>query len=349
MRSRGKRKPGGKVSRKDLKPDHIMQLGLGFWGSKVLLSAIELGLFTELAGGALDAESLRSRLNLHPRSATDFFDALVALGMLERKGGRYANTSQTDFFLDRKKPSYVGGMLEMCNARLYRFWGSLTEGLRTGLPQNEAKEGGNFFSALYADPQKLDGFLKAMTGLSMGAGRAIARKFPWKPYSTFVDVGSAQGGVAVQVALAHRHLTGGGMDLPAVQPIFESYVRTHGLDGRVTFHPGDFFKDSLPRADVLIMGHILHDWNLEEKHMLLRKAYEALPRGGALIVHEAIIDEDRRQNVLGLLMSLNMLIETPGGFDFTGKDCMGWMKQVGFRKTRIDPLVGPDSMVIGIK
>ena len=332
-----------------MKPDAIMQLGLGFWGSKTLLSAVELGLFTELANGALDAGTIQHRLALHPRSVRDFLDALVALGMLERKAGRYANTPETDLFLDRKKPFYAGGMLEMCNARLYRFWGSLTEGLRTGMPQNEAKEGGNFFAALYADPERLEGFLKAMTGLSFGAARAIAKRFPWNRHKTFVDVGCAQGSVPVQVALAHPHLTGGGMDLPVVRTIFETYVREHGLAGRLQFHPGDFFTASLPRADVVIMGHILHDWDLEEKRMLLQKAYDALPNGGAAIVYESLIDNDRNTNALGLLMSLNMLIETPGGFDYTGADCRHWMKEAGFRKSYVEPLAGPDSMVVGIK
>ncbi|MGQ0812597.1 MAG: methyltransferase [Nitrospiraceae bacterium] len=330
-------------------PAPILQLGLGFWGSKTLLSAVELGLFTELAKGPLDGETLRKRMDLHPRSARDFFDGLVALGMLNRTGNRYANTPETALFLDRTKPSYLGGMLEMANARLYKFWGSLTEALRTGQLQNEAKEGGNFFAALYADPNRLEGFLKAMTGLSLGAGRAIAKRFPWKRYKTFMDIGTAQGGMPVQIALVHSHLSGGGMDLPVVQPIFESYIHAHNLGERVRFHPGDFFKDPLPKADVLTMGHILHDWNLDEKLMLLKNAYAALPVGGALIVHEAIIDDARKQNAMGLLMSLNMLIETPGGFDFTGADCRKWMKEVGFKRTRVEPLVGPDSMVVGIK
>lgn len=334
---------------RQLTPDRIMQLGVGFWGSKTLLSAIELGLFSELAKGPLDATALTARLRLHPRSARDFLDALVALGMLKRTGEHYANRPETDLFLDRAKPSYMGGMLEMANARLYRFWGSLTEALRTGKPQNEAKTGEDFFGTLYADPTRLEGFLKAMTGLSLGTARAIAKKFPWRKYRTFVDIGAAQGGVPVEIALAHKHLSGGGMDLPVVQPFFEAYLRAKGLDGRLRFYRGDFFQDPLPKADVLIMGHILHDWNLEEKMRLLSKAYDALPTGGALIVHEAIIDDQRKRNALGLLMSLNMLIETHGGFDFTGANCMGWMKDVGFTKTRVEPLVGPDSMVVGIK
>jgi SAM-dependent methyltransferase len=332
-----------------LTPAKIMQLGTGFWGSKTLLSAIELGLFTELAKGSLDAAALTKRLQLHPRSARDFFDALVALGMLKRTGQRYANTAETALFLDRTKPSYVGGILEMCDARLYRFWGSLTEGLRTGKPQNEVKTGEDFFGTLYADPQRLEGFLKAMTGLSIGSARVIAKKFSWKKYSTFVDVGCAQGGVAVEIALAHKHLTGGGMDLPVVRPVFEAYAQARGVAQRLRFHPGDFFKDPLPKCDVIIMGHILHDWNLDEKIMLLRKAYDALPANGALIVHEALIDDARKQNAFGLLMSLNMLIETHGGFDFTGADCRKWMKAVGFKRTQIARLAGPDGMVVGYK
>ena len=331
-------------------PDTIMQVGLGFWASKTLLSAVELGLFTELAKGPMTAEAVGERLSLHPRSLRDFLDALVSLRLLERDAaGLYGNTPESDTFLDRAKPTYLGGMLEMANARLYGFWGSLTEGLRTGRPQNEARSGGNFFEALYADPARLENFLSAMTGLSLGAARAIAQKFPWSDYQTFIDVGGAQGGTPVQVALQHTHLTGGIFDLPGVGPVFEQYVARHGLSDRLRFYPGDFFKDALPQADVIVMGHILHDWDLAEKRMLLKKAYDALPAGGALIVFEALIDDDRRENTFGLLMSLNMLIETPGGFDYTGADCSGWMREAGFSQTRVEHLAGPDSMVVGIK
>jgi O-methyltransferase domain/Dimerisation domain len=318
--------------------------------SKTLLSAVELGLFTELAAAPLDAGAIGRRLGLHPRGLRDFLDALVALGMLARNGGLYSNTPETSLFLDRAKPAYIGGVLEMFNARLYRFYGSLTEALKTGLPQNESKHGGeNIFGQLYADPARLRQFLGAMTGLSIGAGRAIAAQFPWKDYRTFADIGCAQGGCPVQIALAHPHLTGVGFDLPQVQPIFEDYVASFGLSGRLRFQPGSFFDDPLPSVDVLVMGHVLHDWNLETKRMLLAKAHQALPPNGALIVYETIIDDDRRENVAGLLMSISMLIETDGGFDFTGADCRQWMKDAGFRETRVERLAGPHSMVIAIK
>jgi precorrin-6B methylase 2 len=331
-------------------PDKILQTGLAFWASKTLLSAIEMGLFTELSRGPEAYEPLSGRLGLHPRSARDFLDALVALGFLTRSGDRYANTPETDLFLDRAKPSYVGGILEMANHRLYPFWGHLTEALRTGEPQNEVKSGNpSLFQTLYADPARLQQFLAAMTGISHGANMAIARAFPWKDYRTFVDVGTAQGDLASQIALANPHLQGQGFDLPEVAPIFEAYVERLGVADRLRFVPGDFFTQPLPKADVVLMGHILHDWDLPTKKMLIQKAFAAVPPGGALIVYEAIIDDDRSKNAFGLLMSLNMLIETPGGFDYTGADCAGWMKEAGFSATRVEPLVGPDSMVIGIK
>ena len=331
-------------------PDSIMQLGFAFCGSKTLLSAIELGVFDELDKSAMTAEQLRERLKLHPRGARDFFDTLVALGLLIRDSGSYRNTPESEQFLVKDKLTYIGGILEMANERLYPFWGSLTEGLRTGLPQNEVKTGGpGLFETLYGDPERLRLFLAAMTGLSMGASQAIAQKFPWARYKTVVDVGGAQGGLLVQLCRAHPHLLGTNFDLRVVQPIFEDYVKTNVLSDRLTFQSGNFFDDELPTADVITMGHILHDWNLQEKRMLLEKAYRALPEGGSLIVFEALIDDERKQNAFGLIMSLNMLIETSGGFDYTGKDCAEWMRAAGFRETRVEHLAGPDSMVVGVK
>ena len=333
----------------ELRPDHILQVGTGFWASKALLSAVEMEVFTELAKGPETLESLTGRLGLHPRSSRDFFDALVALGFLERENGHYSNTPTTNLFLDKHKPSYIGGILEMANKRLYTCWGRLTIALRTGENQNEAAGEEEPFAALYADPARLKGFLRAMTGMSRGANVAIASQFPWGSYKTVADCGTAQGDLIVQVALKNPHLAGTGFDLPEVAPIFEEYVEENGLSDRVHFQSGSFFKDPLPNVDVIMMGHILHDWNLQEKQLLIRRAYDALPSGGAFIAYDAVIDDGRSKNAFGLLMSLNMLIETPGGFDYTGADCIGWMKDAGFRETRVEHLVGPDSMVIGIK
>jgi SAM-dependent methyltransferase len=334
----------------DVSPALIMQLGTAFWASKALLSAVELGTFTVLAEGPQDLAALSARLGLHQRSARDFLDALVALGVLDRQDGRYANTPATDFYLDKTKPSYVGGLLEMANSRLYPAWGALTEALKTGLPQGDVKDAGpDVFAALYGDPAKLRGFLSAMTGVSLPTAHALAGALSWAEVGSFADIGCAQGGLTCVIAAAHPHLKAIGFDLPAVGPVFEEYVAGKGLADRVRFEAGSFFEQELPEADVLIMGHILHDWDLAEKKKLVAKAYRALAKGGRLIAYDAIIDDDRRHNAFGLLMSLNMLVETSGGFDYTAADCIAWMRDAGFAEARHVPLDGPNSMVVATK
>jgi O-methyltransferase domain/Dimerisation domain len=332
-----------------LSPYPITQLAWGFWSSKVLLSAVEIGLFSVLAEEPLDAPTLCRKLALHPRGAHDFFDALVALGMLEREGGRYSNTAATQRYLVRGNPDYIGGIIEMANTRLYGFWGSLTEALRTGQPQNEAKQGGDLFGKLYADPERLAIFLKGMTGVSRPIARQLAARVDWSRSKSVIDIGTAEGVVPITIAQSHPNLVGGGFDLPPVRPVFEGHVRAEGLSDRLRFYPGDFFKDPLPTADVLVMGHILHDWDVATKAQLLAKAHAALPKGGVLIVYDMMIDDDRRTNATGLLMSLNMLIETRGGFDYTGADCAGWMREAGFAAVRIERLEGPYSMAVATK
>jgi hypothetical protein len=329
--------------------ENIMRLGTAFFASKTLLSAVELGLFTELAQGPAGLSALESKLGLSPRASRDFLDALTALKMLDRRDGLYFNSAEADMFLDRAKPSYMGGLLEMFSVRLFGFWGSLTEALKTGENQNEGKMGGDVFAQVYSNPQRLRGFLAAMTAVSAPVASAMATKFDWSRHKTFVDVGTAQGVVPVTLCRSHIHLEGIGFDLPVVGPTFEDFVAANRLSQRIRFTGGSFFENPIPNADVVIMGHILHDWDLSQKKMLLRKAYEALPAGGAIIVYDTIIDDDRCENVFGLLMSLNMLIETPGGFDYSGADCIGWMEEAGFSNVRVEHLHGPNSMVTGHK
>lgn len=329
-------------------PARIMELTRGYWATKTLFSAVELGVFAALADGPATAEELRDRLGLHPRAARDFFDTLVALGMLDRDQHGYRNTVETGLFLDPARPTYMGGLLELQNTRSYPLWASLTEGLRTGQPQNGA-EAQDMFTALYAHPESLREFLAAMSGVSLGPATALADKFPWDQHQVFCDLGAAQGMVPAQLALHHTHLRGIGFDLPPVGPVFEEFIAGRGLSDRVSFHGGDFFTDPLPAADVYVLGRILHDWGLPARRLLLSRVYDALPDGGALIVYDTIIDDERRVNAVGLMMSLNMLLETQDGADYTGADCQGWLAEAGFRESYVRYLVGAESMVVGRK
>jgi hypothetical protein len=333
----------------NIEPDRILELGYAFRKAKVLLSAIELELFTTLADGPLDCDALQDRVGIDRRGARDFFDALVALGLLERDdAGRYSNTTEAQCYLDARKPSYIGGDLAHLNERMYQSWSGLTAALRTGKPQN-GLAGSDYFPTLYANQVALNAFVRGMTGGSLLAASAIAAKFPWRDCATVIDIGTAEGCLPVEIVRVHDHIRGGGFDLPQVRPHFEDYVRKHGLGERLSFHAGDFLSAPLPSADVLVMGRVLHNWDLATKKMLLAKAYEALPGDGALIVYERLIDDDRRASSAGLLASLHMLIVTAGGFDFTAADCIGWMREVGFRRTHVEPLVLGLSMIVATK
>jgi O-methyltransferase domain/Dimerisation domain len=335
------------VSVERTSPEHILDVAYAFWKAKALLSAVELDLFTILADRPLDADDLTSRLDLHSRGARDFFDALVALGLLTRdESGKYANRPDADLYLDRRKPTCIGELLKHLGARHYHNWGLLTRALKTGAPQSGALAEG--YPSLYSDPTAQEVFLAGMTAGSLLAARSLAVRFPWKRYRTFVDVGTAQGCVPVEIARAHPHLRGGGFDLPIVKTAFTQYVTKHGFADCLQFYAGDFFADPLPAADVMILGRILHNWDLATRKLLLNKAYAALPDGGALLVYDPLIDEARTEPH-GLLSSLNMLIETQGGAEYTSADCMEWMREVGFRECRAEPLGDVHTAVIGVK
>ncbi len=335
-------------------PSSLMQNTFGFAFSKVLLTAVEFGLFTKLGTRRLTGAVLGAELGLHPRGIADFFDALVALGFLEREGNGpgsvYFNTLAGGVYLDETSPRYIGGIMVMINQRLYKFWHDLPEALRTGLPQNETKGGGKgIFETLYADAEKLHVFLNAMTGFSRMNFEALAERFDFSSYDTLCDVGGATGLLSCEVAKRHPHLRCTSFDLPPVEPVAQQAIAAAGLSERVATASGDFFLDPLPKADVITMGMILHDWNLEKKQHLIRAAYEALPEGGAFIVVESLIDDERRLNAPGLIMSLNMLIEFGDAFDYTGADFRGWCAAAGFKKFEILHLTGPVSAAIAWK
>ena len=335
-------------------PDAILQTAFAFWNSKVLLTAVTFDLFSTLGQHRLTGAEVGNKLGLHPRGIADFLDALVAMKFLEREGdggdAKYFNTPATALYLDRDSPRYIGGIPEMLNARLFNYWNDLPEALRTGKPQNETKHGGkNIFDELYADPEKLECFLDGMTGLSRINFEALADKFDFSRFRSLCDVGGATGLLCIEVAKKHPHIECISFDLPPVEPVAKKHIAAATLADRIRTTTGDFFHDPLPKADVVTMGMILHDWNLEKKMKLIRAAYDALPPGGAFIAVEALIDNARRENVFGLLMSLNMLIEFGDAFDYSAADFEKWCREVGFKRFEVTHLAGPSSAAIAYK
>jgi hypothetical protein len=337
-----------------LDPTPIMQTATAFWASKVLLTAVEFDLFSILGVAAMTGSELGEILDLHPRGTYDFLDALVALKLLAREGdgteGRYRNTPETSAFLVKQSPTYIGGLPEMLNARLFGFWNNLGEALKTGKPQNEIKLTGKpMFAELYSDEARLGEFLRAMSGLQASNFKLLAEKFDFSRYHTVTDAGGSLALLSRLLAARHPHLRFHSFDLPPVGPHAQRAIDAEGLSGRVQVVAGDFLTDPLPKADVVTMGNILHDWNVENKMRLIRNAYDAVADGGAFIAIENVIDDARRENAFGLLMSLNMLIEFGDAADYTGADFRKWCGAVGFTRFEIIPLAGPTSAAVAYK
>src|SRR5262245_46571139 len=228
-----------------LDPSRIVQTAFGFWNSKVLLTAVGMGLFTGLGNRRLTGAELVTELGLHSRANPDFFDALTAMKFLDREGSgpaaRYYNTPEGSLYLDEKSPRYIGGILTMLNARLFRYWNDLPEALRSGQPQNEVKHGEKtIFEVLYADPDKLEVFLNAMTGLSRLNFEAFAEKFDFSRYKTLCDIGGATGLLCMEVARKHPHLKCISWDLPPVEPVARKHIAAAGLSNRIATASGDF-------------------------------------------------------------------------------------------------------------
>ncbi|MDH3637602.1 MAG: acetylserotonin O-methyltransferase [Gammaproteobacteria bacterium] len=337
-----------------LDPSHILQTATAFWGSKVLLNAVELDIFSTLGDSVMTASQLGEALGLHPRGTYDFFDALVALKFLDRdgdgSGGQYKNTPETAAFLNKRSSTYIGGLAEMLNARLFGFWNDLGTALKTGQPQNEVKHNRKpMFEDVYSNKSRLAQFLRAMNGFQTQNFMQLADRFDFSPYQTVSDIGGALALLSRTVGARHVHLTFTSFDLPAVVPYAQKHIDAAGMADRIKAVAGDFFKDQLPKADVVTMGNILHDWNLEEKKLLIKKVYDALPEGGVFIAVANLIDDVRRENVFGLLMSLNMLIEFGDAFDYTGENFREWCSEAGFNRFEIINLGGPAGAAIAYK
>ena len=321
--------------------------------TKTLLSAVELKLFTKLSGQALTGAELAAQLSLHPRAIPEFPDTLLALGLLDREGdgpdAKYSNTPETAAFLDKASPHYLGGVLDMSNTRLYQFWGNLTEGLRSGQAQERSQAHRKVDVRGVVQRPKQTRTVHAGHERRLQGGLRRARRevrlqaLPNPP----CDVGGATGQLALIIAGAHPHMRCTSFDLPIVETLAKATIEAAGATDRVTTASGDFLNEPLPKADIITMSLILHDWNHDRKLHLIQSAYDALPAGGALIIIEPLIDDARRTNAFGLLMSLNMLIEFGDAFGFTGRGIwQQWCHQVGFKHTEMLPLAGAATAAI---
>lgn len=318
----------------------LMQLISGFWASKTLAAAVELDLFTTLAGQPADADQFGQSLGLQARPAEMLLSACAALGLLECRNGRYSNSRLAEEFLVRGRPYYFGGVVTMLDRRLYLPWSRLAEALRTNRAQTWGDQPGHF-EAIAASPEQQQIFTEAMHSWSMQSGRAVAEAFDFSPYRQLLDVGGGSGAYCIEAARRYPHLRTVVFDLPPALEIAREKIAEVGLTDRVLTQAGDFFEGELPQgSDVVLLSMVLHDWTPEKNRAILRKCFAALPSGGVLLVSELMMDDDKSGPVPAALMSLNMLIDTEGR-NYTWAEYTAWLEEAGFREMRRVPVESP--------
>jgi hypothetical protein len=326
----------------------MKRLGNAFCHAKLLLAACELGLFADLAEKGPAAESqIQERLGLHSRGCRDFLNALVLLGLLTKEDGRYGNSAITAKYLVPGGPTYSGGFLHRSDRVLYPAWGNLGEALRTGRPQVPAAHSDGF-ERMLRDPEQLAQYLGMMDSVNGLLAPHLATAFDWRSHDVLVDVGGARGNLAAQLVRAHPHLSAWVFDLPVMETPLRQHVESLVPPGRIQFRGGNFFLDPLPKGDVLVLGHVLHNWSPEERRLLVKKAFTATRPGGALLIYDAMLDENP-VDLARVLVSLNMLLVTPSGSEYTVRECQQWLAEAGFLEISNCALGSADTLVIGRK
>ncbi len=321
-------------------PGGIIRLSAAFCDAKALLTAVDLDLFSALHSSPATEEEIRQRLALHGRGLSDFLHLLVALGLLEKDGDRYRNATGADRYLVRGQQIYIGGFLQGTDRHLYPAWGKLTDALRTGRPQAASSS-----SDTINDPQQLGYFVRMMDAITQVLGPELVKAVDWSGHSSVLDVGGCRGNMVGQVVKAHPELAGHVFDLPQMEPFFTEYIADMSLTGAVRFHGGDFFRDPLPKADLVILGHVLHDWNREQRAFLFQKALEAVNPGGALLVYDRMLD-DEPDHVENLVVSLNMLLVTEGGAEYPASELYEYANAAGVSSVADQPLGVCDTLVV---
>ncbi|GDY31042.1 methyltransferase [Gandjariella thermophila] len=321
-------------------PAGIIRLCNAFCDAKALLTAAELDLFSTLHPGPLTEEEIRQRLALHGRGLRDFLHLLVALGLLEKDGEKYRNSPGADRYLVRDQPTYVGGFLHRANNNLYPAWGRLAEALRTGKPQAAGD-----FEQVVNNPKVLGQFIRMMDALTQVLGPRLVESFDWSGYRTVLDVGGCRGNMAGQIVKACPDLTGHVFDLPQMEPFFTEHMANLGLTGRIEFHGGNFFHDPLPSADLVILGHVLHDFDRERRRFLVHRACQSVNPGGALLVYDRMLGEEP-DHVENLVISLDMLLVSDGGSEYPASEIHEHAAGAGFTSFEDKPLGDDDTLVI---
>jgi hypothetical protein len=357
-----------------ISPDPIFQLLTGFQVSKTLMTAVELEVFTKLAGKSVNMKQLQEILEMEGRPAEVFSIALVSLGLLSKdkrekvneitRGQNeyyYANTDLADTFLIKGKSGYMGDIISMIDKRLYKSWDKLSYSLKANKPiaQEEGGDAESIFNEAKSSNQsaeQIEKFTHGMYGLSVGPAMALANAFDFSKYKRMMDIGGGSGVYAIQVVKEYSNMSATVLDLKPVCTVADEYIELFDLKNRIQTKALDFFNEELPTdCDVAFLSHIIHDYSKDKGKSLFEKIYNALPSGdnvddgGAIIISEWLLNDEKTGPIPSALMGLNMMVETSGGRNYSFAEISEILTEIGFKNIEKRSLAGPAEIVIGYK
>jgi 3-hydroxy-5-methyl-1-naphthoate 3-O-methyltransferase len=335
-----------------ISPIPLMQLATAFWAFKTLSTAVEFDLFSRLGKTPMNAAELATAYSIDERPAEMLLTGCASLGLLTKHNGRYANSELAENFLTKDARYYFGGFVTMLDRRLYAGWDKLPQAMRSNRPTtwDPAKQKSLFEGA---DPEMMATFWQAMHSLSIFTARELGRAIDFRRFRSLMDVGGGSAAFDIELCRMYPELSATVYDLPFVAGIAQKNIQDAGLAGRIRVHGGDFFGDTAYPAghDVILLSMIMHDWSEADDKAILRKCFAALPPGGAVVISELLVNDEKTGPPPAALMSLNMLVETVGGRNYTPAEYRSWLEEIGFRDVQVVwfEAAGANGAVVGYK
>jgi hypothetical protein len=321
------------MNKEEWNAGRILQVSGSYWQSCTLHAGVKLDVFTLIGWKQLRGEDLAKKLNGHVRGLTTLLNALAALGLLEKRGSRYANTEVSKRFLVKDSPQYVGYII-MHHHHLVGPWSKLPDAATTGPPVDK--------SSVPEDEQR-ESFLMGMFNLAMGIAPALSKELDLSGKRHLLDLGGGPGTYAIHFCLANPDLKGTVFDLRSTRPFALKTIERFGLSGRVDFMDGDYLKDPISgEYDVAWLSHILHGEGPESCQMIIDKVVQVMAPGGMILIHDFILNNDLDGPLFPALFSLNMLVNTRDGRSYSEEQIIEMLRKAGAGLLRRLPFQGPN-------
>lgn len=314
-------------------PAIIIELLEAFRRSKVMFAAVSLGIFDAIEAGARTVDELARRLPADESALGRLLDACVGLHLLKRTGNQYENTPEASAYLTSHSPRRMTGYIGYSNDIMWKLWAHLEDAVREGGHRWKQAYGweGPIFSHFFRTEEAKREFLMGMHGFGIISSPQVVAAFDLSKYRHLCDLGGATGHLAIAACERYPNLRGTVFDLLEAAPLAREIVSASPVADRVDIASGDFFADPLPEADLFALGRILHDWSEDKILKLLARIFDRLPSGGALLIAEKLLDEDKHGPRWAQMQDLNMLTCTEGR-ERTLSEYSALLRQVGFAK-----------------